>query len=374
MSYAPYSHSRIQTFTRCPLSFKYSYIMKDEARAEASILKVGSGLHEFMEEYVKHLVQTKQQTDLTFARAKLQEIADLYIRDEVRSEILEEGEKVIDWFFVELGELEYFNATHIEEQVAVNADYEWTEYDSDDAFLRGKVDRWWVDKSHILTVIDYKFGFKDSVPDIQTKIYAYLLLIQLKAQDIKVDGMVLSVWNMRFRKFNADTITDFDALEKEVKGYIEERVGQMEGEKDFDANVGNGCTTCFHRYYCKELNNPDNEAAAMVSKYLITKEETKALEAKLKSYVGHNGNIMYDGKQFGFYAGKPTKSYDGKGIWDWIVEHANDENAAEDLLNENFHLNHGQAEKIARKLSIDILELEKLATEKKRKSFGFLPE
>jgi hypothetical protein len=111
---------------------------------------------------------------------------------------------------------------------------------------------------------------------------------------------------------------------------------------------------------------------AMITKYLLLKEELSSREKELKAYCKKNGNIDYDGKQFGHYEDKPTMSYDGKGIWEYIRDNSNDEFMAVDMLFENFHLNQATIEKISKKLDIDIDELKKLATEKPRKSFGFL--
>lgn len=372
MKHNPYSHSKIEKYKKCPLSFKYSYLCEKEEKPQAAELQIGSGLHKFLDDYSKHLLSFRQESDMDKGIEILKKVASRYVKPEVRTEIMEEGEKVLEWFSIPVSNIDTFLS---EERIGITKHFELTDYDNSDCYYRGIIDRTEVsvevsssdtgELGNSLTVIDYKFWqMPDVKPDIQTYLYSYVIYKYMKSfgYDRLFDSILIEIWNMRYRK-TCPVRMDIGEIEKIVKEYLGSNIPIIEADEKFDPIVGDHCTTCEHRYYCESMLSNDNDIEQKISEYLQKKHEASSREKYLKDYIKKNGNIMVGGKMFGNFK-KDRFSYPGGSVYDWLAT-----NVGDDMAKSYFKLNNTEMTRICKK--IVIIEPKELAENKPVNSFGF---
>lgn len=374
MKFTPYSHSRIKKFDACKQAFEYSYIKNKDSPENSAISQVGSGIHEFMELYVRHLYKTKSQTDLERATEIIDEVASRYVRQDVVDEIMDECARIRDWYFLPPEHLEYPHFG-FETKKAIDATGKVCDYDDPNAVFRIIVDRWWVDLDNVLHVVDYKSGF--AVVDIkktdQIKLYAHVILKYLESISVEHDGAIeIEIWNMRFRRPpSTETVSAAQCAETYEKFFA--KTEAIEAATEYPGEPNDNCEYCEHRSYCSTLLSASGPSLA-VAKYLQAKLNVSEMQKSLKAHVKKNGNIMFEGRMFGAYSGQPTTSWNGKASWDWVLQNSGNDEGALSLLFEAFHMNEATGLKIAKRLGISPEELLAVSDKKPRNSFGFLPD
>ncbi len=373
--YAPYSHSKINTYLNCPLSFKYGYLMEKEITGSQAEFQVGSGLHSFLEKYQKALFKIGQEMDYDIGDILLNEVAERYVKRSVRADIIETGLKVLDWFTIPKSEDQI--VISFENKIALDKNFKKCPYESDKAFVRSIVDRYMIYESGItddgeihgnkLIVIDFKFWRKPDIkPDIQLYLYAWILYNSLADSYDLSPEITIEIWNMRYQKIERE-IVSYEKIESESKKFID-NISVIEKDEKFDGRLGEKCLYCNNFPYCEAVDRSEG-GSKLVSQYLEAKSKASKTEKELKEYILENGNIDVSGKMFGHFK-KDRVSFDGEEVYNYLVSIG-----GSDYLRDKFHLNATDMKWYAKKLNFDFDECKnEFGTVKQINSFGFLPE
>ena len=131
-----------------------------------------------------------------------------------------------------------------EEKMAVSIDGKPVDYESDEAWFRGRIDRL-EDAGETVRIIDYKSGWSREAKVLQMKIYAWLVsqhYPQYKAFEVTLDFV-------RFNVVKTETYTreQVDAFEVDLR----KRVAAIEADAFHAATPGEHCTMCFYRGACQ---------------------------------------------------------------------------------------------------------------------------
>lgn len=390
MKYNPYSYSKIQLYDRCPLAFKYRYIMEPDTNYVNTELQVGSALHRFVEEYQKHLLKNNIESDQETGKKMIEHISSLYLRIEVRKDILDVGMEMIEWF--SLPPSTEIDSILFEEKVALDSDLLPVEYDDKKALIRGKIDRHEITKKSfnestretkkLLIVSDYKFWQKPVVEiDFQLKLYAYILWkniymrnvrenVNLKRSGFSIDdvneiseNIVIRTLNPRYGNTSDSGTFSIEEIEIEVKEYLK-KIKVIESDTCFNPKIGNNCVTCEFKKNCEPLQKQQG-LEKMIIDYILEKRKFSELERHVKAYVRENGNVEIDGSQFGEY-NKDCFSWSG----DDAIDYFND--IEPDIITKNFKINNTNMKKLIKKYDLNKEEIYEMAKNKPTKNFGFI--
>ncbi|QQG44676.1 MAG: UvrD-helicase domain-containing protein [Candidatus Roizmanbacteria bacterium] len=237
-----FSFSQLECFDKCPLQYKYQYILKIPTLS-SSAASFGDTIHKTLQRFYQEYINDKK-----IGLPRLREIYHEqwvpigYASAEHQEKMKQEGEKIID---------EYFKNYH-------NPDIEIMALEKlfkiklvDDIFLTGKIDR--VDKTENggIEIIDYKTGSmpddKELAKSLQLSIYA------LAATDKGLYGKKLEQVGLAFyylKDMQKKLIKRTDEDMSEVKNEIVEIVTKIRSD-DFKPKVSALCSFCSFKMICE---------------------------------------------------------------------------------------------------------------------------
>lgn len=181
------SKSKINTFLRCPRSFKYIYIdkMEDEIGEAAQI---GLNVHEYAENVAKKIMNKKTITENIILNIML----ELYPFDDEDFDDDYHAQSLFDFFVDALVEQNY-KIFSVEGRI-----------DDEDDQLRGIVDLVLEDQeTGDLFIIDYKTGKVKAISQFRLELCIYRKLIEYKYPDRNVaSAAIFFTKNATYRGFN----------------------------------------------------------------------------------------------------------------------------------------------------------------------------
>ncbi len=310
--HAPYSYSKITLFTKCPYAWKKRYIDLLVEEKHPS-LKFGAIVHEIIADYLKQLSQRKENVN----HALLEKIINEHLEeDEVFFEQIQKLLPALQSIVLPPG-----ISPQIELPVALNEQFETCDFYSDDAFLRGKIDYFYI-IDDTAVIIDWKTDQhlpQSDESEMQTRFYALLLEPTLPPE---VEKFVVELNYLRFSKVKKTVLTR-EAL-NEVKEWILQKVEQVEKEEKFDPTPGDWCEVCGYVSQCpyarvcltlsetklsqipEKVSSIDEavELAGVLKMIDLIREKLKNL---LKEWVAEHGPIQLSGEVLGFHQTETVK-------------------------------------------------------------------
>ena len=290
------SFSKISTYKRCPLLFKYRNILKIPC-VHSEVLYLGSTLHIFFDMYNKYCMAKMVLT----AIGEVENLAtQALVEGERQGIVLSASAKKDHYYladrFAYKETVDHKKIYGTEEKFGLTKEFEITDFDADEAYIRLVMDKISVEGKTAI-ICDYKTGFAEG--DInQLKIYA-VAAFMLMPEMLHVRGQFLNVRTafLEQHTFNREDLPvmideiqrDCDVLEKAI-------------EKDnFPAKPSYSCTTCEYAKICNHVPTSMTMAADETDAIQIAEDltnlEAKSKEKKkaLKEYCLVNGDIKMPG-------------------------------------------------------------------------------
>ena len=236
-----FSYSQLERFERCPLQYKYQYILKLPS-TPSSALSFGTTIHNTLRQFYQlYKKNEKINTNIIFSLYKKNWLPLGYLSHIHEEKIKKEGLIILKNYFKK-----FFRPT-----VIIDLEKKFKIKITNNVFLTGKIDR--IDRvsTRQIEIIDYKTG---KVPDekrlkndMQLSIYALAAstreLFQKNLKDIKTSYYFL----------NTGVIKSYIKTEKEInetKGKIIKNVTEIR-KGDFSPKKGPQCNFCSFKIICE---------------------------------------------------------------------------------------------------------------------------
>ncbi len=291
---AVYSHSRLETFQNCPLSYKYQYIEGIKSERDSIEAFMGSCVHETLEKLYRDLSLSKLNTE--------EELADFYnqawrrnwhdkvfiVRKDYTAENYREtGERGIRDYYRRYAPFDQGRTVWIEQRIKVDLDQDGR------YSIIGFVDRLADLGDGVYEVHDYKSS--SSLPS-QEKLDddRQLALYQLAVHDYFSDAREVElVWH--YLVFDKElrskrTPEQLAALKDEVIRLIHE----IESTQEFEASEGPLCEWCGYQDICPKRKHlfvveslppkefKEDEGVALADRYAALREEEKRIKEEIE--------------------------------------------------------------------------------------------
>ncbi len=246
-----YSYSRISTFEKCPLKFKFRYIDKLKPEVKQFIEAfLGNQVHKTLE-WIYKQINTSESLKLDqvieyFAKEWAQNFnkeIKIIKKENTSEDYFNQGIKFLIDYFLRHSPFKD-NTIATEKRIFLKLDMEG-KYK-----LQGYIDRIVHHKDRgIYEIHDYKtsnFLKSQEELDKDEQLGLYGLAVKNNFEDVKE---ILLVWH--FLAFNEIRISKRTEIQfKELKKQIIEKINKIESAKNFEPNPGPLCKWCEFRNYC----------------------------------------------------------------------------------------------------------------------------
>jgi hypothetical protein len=291
--------------------------------------KIGTAVHEVMEDYGKHCLTNKLETDLSYLNA----IKFKYIT-QLPEEHRADAKQIVDGIANGTNWGKYFDMeTIIERRFYLNKDFEPCE--KEDAYISSGIDFIAID-GDIACVQDYKsvrsvYTRSYMEESLQRKLYSYIVLKHFPS--INVASFSFNFLRYGFSSEGICMGRDcIDELECEIRPEIEDFYKLIAETEPPEASPGGHCILCEARARCEAYCNAysfdqriDNaeDAVNVYKRWRIAQIKAEAAEAVLKEWINQNSPIRFDGEEYGPKAensikyndiGKLLNIFEGAGV------------------------------------------------------------
>lgn len=267
LRFAPYSHTRLSTATRCLHQFDHKYIRKTTpAEWDTTLRDVGRAFSEWKQQYIEHLIASEQQTDWLRAEELKREAVAPY-----PAEVADEASWLIDkcaqHYILPKSAWQNCNELAVELKVAFDFDGKLVPWDDPTAVIRGVMDYCRV-YDGVAYIEDDKTGHVTDLRPDQLRTYA--LFAVLLHDDVEEVVITYRYW----RTGEADTweVSRVDALE--WWEHLRVKIAWVESRKEFPASPGRQCAWCPFFHVCESeppVSLVTNEGVTLTTDAAITK-------------------------------------------------------------------------------------------------------
>lgn len=237
-----FSYSQIDTYLRCPLQYKYQYVLKIPTPPNAAA-SLGTSIHNALQRFYQEFVLDKSISPKRLLELYQESWIPLgYSSEAHENRMKKEGEKMLQEY------LKKFHATTLE--TIAQEKFFRIKIDQN-IFLSGKIDR--VDKTpdgH-LEIIDYKTGKKPDEKELQKSLQLSIYL--LAATDKSLYNKPIGEITLTFYYLQSgDKISMKKAPEEveDVKSTIQSAVNELR-RSNYTPRVGPWCDFCPFRIICE---------------------------------------------------------------------------------------------------------------------------
>jgi|GEM_PF-843845 hypothetical protein len=288
-----YSHSALEMFDSCPWAYKKVRLDRIP-RAASDPLIIGSTVHDIVAQYLQRLVNTRQQTDWEWAKAR--------IFNDVPADVAEIWEKFWNRFI-----MPPYESGGIEMKLAFTRAWEPCEYFADDAYFRSVVD-WTYRQDGLVVIQDWKTN--QMIPpsigkNLQLRIYGWGVrrAIFPDAQEI-----LLRLHFLRY-SFEQEILLEPEDLDT-IPQELEIKIAKIEAEKHFDPTPGSYCGWCGVIQHCPVMESalvpatilyPVSQADALKAATLLLamQKMSEAIKEHLETYVRESGAVQVGDLTYG---------------------------------------------------------------------------
>jgi len=290
-----HSYSRLDTYSSCPLSYKFQYQDK-MPRPPADPLLLGAALHDNFEAYGNHCLAKKLETDLSAVAA----IAKRVLADQKQPlpSHLHDRYNLLAQQFAEMEMLNADNLVGIELDIAFTSD--WTKcnwFDKKVAF-RMKMDRLYKDGDEA-RITDYKTGYGEGNP-FQMKCYAAgVFKLMPEVQKTKAEFSYVGTGYVANKTFERK---DLPALVEE----IEDKCAKVSDDKKFQPTPGSSCQYCAYVANCTAkpsslvIIKTPKDARQIAEDLFVLEAQVKAKKDVLKGWVQGHGDVETSSGRWGY--------------------------------------------------------------------------
>lgn len=237
-----FSYSQLETYKRCPLQYKYQYILKIPSPPTAA-LSFGDTMHRTLQDFYQIFIENKS--------VNLRQLFTLYEKNWTpvgyvspahEKRMKSEGRKILTDFYKKYHS-KNLKILALEKLFKIKL--------RSDINITGKIDRIDADESDMMEIIDYKTGKKPSDRDLkkslQLSIYALAAtdrgLYNKKLSDVKLTFYYLQTPDKISFQKNSEEIT-------ETKNQIIEIVDKIRSN-DYTPTPGLWCDFCPFKIVCE---------------------------------------------------------------------------------------------------------------------------
>lgn len=313
----PLSWSKIKLLRQCGLAFKRRYI--DRAPELASPpAETGIGFHDLAE----HDTGCADELEAALVRkaALLEEAPAKDLRGVVQR-------------LLERGGLPGFpaDATDIERELslAVTRDGRFVEWDSPEAFFRGRMDQSYRENEGELGVVrDWKTGRVIENPDDQGRLYSWLYAVKHPT----IEEVVGEFYFVRFGNRPRRAIYDAAELRATVPGELDAVADELERryrEDDWRPRVSDNCRFCAFAASCPKINGrilpfvsieSEEQARAAAEQLQIAAVQKAQIEKALKAWCRMNGPVDLGAETLDFVRSQKLSVPEALVAFRWLKE------------------------------------------------------
>jgi RecB family exonuclease len=292
-----YSHSRFELFETCPAAYKKKYI-DEEPETPSAPLIIGKLIHQVIQEYDRHLLDNKLQTDIT----ELDDISRrLFYQTALAlgTERWGEVEKIVQT----VGEMHIFYpavTVGIEEAFEIDMDMGGITF-------KGIMDLLEIQNNEA-TIVDYKTDWRvrsQTEVNKDAQLHRYALAVHKYYPQVNIfKGRLEFVRSGIVREIEID-IADIYNTEQSIR----ELINRIENETEFSPQPGEGCTWCSYTETCPALKNLSNQiicvsladAAQIVGELAILEKQVADRKKALQPWCNKNGSVSLNGISWGYF-------------------------------------------------------------------------
>jgi CRISPR/Cas system-associated exonuclease Cas4 (RecB family) len=294
-----HSHSRLTTFSSCPLAYRLQFIDKVPTE-DSDAMEIGSAAHEFFDQWVKFT-----QKSPVMGPSTIDELAAKCFQKEARNQDNFKDYLGICQIFAE----EYkpdpaYPVVIAERQVAFDRHWKECNWFDKAVMFRAKIDRIELpagDAPKKIRITDYKTGYSGAINTFQLDIYA--LVASLLYPGLEQVEIQFYYVKSGFKQVKTLEVKDLDV----TKMQLEALMARVEGESKFKAKPGAKCLNCPVAASCTA--KPSNlvaltsmeQAQTLGEEVAFLEAQAKAKKKALNAYCRTNGAVEAGGLVYNHY-------------------------------------------------------------------------
>jgi len=295
-----HSHSRLVTFSQCPLSYRLAYI--DKVPAESSdALEIGAAAHEFFEEYVSKGLEIRFEKD----QDAIDAMAAKCFQKQARNQDNYKDVLDICRTFVKAYKPDpAYPIVEPERQVAFKKHWIPCSWNDPEVMFRAKIDL--IEEPaeqpvKKIRITDYKTGFSGQLNSFQLDVYAFVAsLLYGNLEQVEIQFYYIK---SGFKQVKLLEVKDLDVTRIQLEALME----RIEGETKWKAKPGQRCLNCSVAASCSEkpsglraISSPD-EAKTLGVEIALLESQAKAKKKALNSYCREHGAVEAGGLVYNHY-------------------------------------------------------------------------
>lgn len=296
-----HSHSRMQAYASCPLSYKLEYIDK-VGKDDSDALEIGAAAHEFFDRFVqgKKYAGVEGLAKSEFQAYVLSLSASCFQKEPRRQDNFKEYLEICTKFAEDYRPSPDYAISLSEQQIAVNQAWQKTGWFAPDTWFRAKLDR--IDLPNAedgpikkIRIVDYKTGFSGSMDTFQLDNYA--LLGKILYPDLEEVEVQFYYVRSGFKQTKLLQVKDLDV----TKVQIEALAAKIESDSVFKAKPGARCLNCVVAAFCTQkpstlvaITNVE-QAQDLAGQAAFLEAQLKAKKKAIKAWCEKNGKVESNG-------------------------------------------------------------------------------
>lgn len=284
-----FSYTKLNDYAKCPFYFKCRH--DDDVKVEPSKeLRVGSAVHAILAEYTNACIK-KRASNLIgdWEDIAVKALKPLHLLPEHEDEALDVVED-----YISSNEMELEGLAEVEEEVAVNREFQPVGWKDESVWFRAKFDRLYLvgDQAKIR---DYKSGYSMSPDVFQFEVYAWIaynLYPQLQFVQGEFDFV-----RFAFRKLIDIPREQLPRIDRKIRARIE----AIEDDTEFAPRINSLCRECPFWKLCPAIKKsgqgilkvPENEKEAqkLLAEVVMGTKKLKELKTTLKRFCETHGPV-----------------------------------------------------------------------------------
>jgi CRISPR/Cas system-associated exonuclease Cas4 (RecB family) len=301
-----HSHSRLQAYSSCPLSYRLSFIDK-VGTDDSDALEIGSAAHEFFDRWVTQFKNADNKEVAVMALA-----ATCFQKEPRKQSNFKDYLEICQTFAAAYKPDPDYPVALSELQVAVDRNWQSCGWFDKSVMFRAKIDRIDLpqdaaaDKVTKIRIVDYKSGFSGEIDSFQLDQYA--LLASILYPSLEQAEVEFYYVRSGYKQVKLLEVKDLGV----TKVQLEALMARVEGDSKFKAKPGARCLNCHVAAFCDQkpstlisISKPE-DAEKLGEEIAFLDAQSKAKKKSLKAWVEQKGAVEAGGLK---YDNWPTSSY-----------------------------------------------------------------
>lgn len=303
MTRMAHSHSRLQVFSQCPLSYKLQYL--DKVPTESSdAMEIGAAAHEFFDQFVKGDKFRDNTESRTFENYVLNLASKCFQKEARNQDNFKDYLEICQIFAKDYLPDPSYPIVQAERQVAFKAHWMPCAWDDPEVMFRAKIDRIEIpagEPVRKIRITDYKTGFSGQMNSFQLDVYAFIASLLFG----HLDQVEIQFYYVKsgFKQVKLLDVKDLDITRIQLEALME----RIEGESKWKAKPGSRCLNCNVAAHCtfkpsnlKAISNV-GEASDFGTEIAMLEAKVKAKKKALSAYCREHGEVPAGGLLYNHY-------------------------------------------------------------------------